>query len=210
MHQDRTTLRSRGNGINMDINRGLSQPSGLYDKVSYEESCLINLIRANLEYYFSENNLKEESDSNLLYYMKLDQPRYTVPFHVVCYLPKIRQLTKNEHLILRALKTSLLLDIHGGRVGRPGFTMPQQTVVRKTLRRSVLVYGLGKNTTDLQIRQLLSEFGNILYVAFESFPEGPEPEAAHYIMKKKLADVDSSRKRLRLLYSNHSHKRTSV
>merc|ERR1719499_2400733 len=58
--------------------------------VSYDADAEVNLIRSQLEFYFSDKNLQEESNSNLIFYMLQDN--MWVPLHVVCALPKIRDI----------------------------------------------------------------------------------------------------------------------
>lgn len=156
----------------------------------YDADCLLHLVRSQLEFYFSDKNLFEEIHSNLQYYMKLDEKRW-VPLHVVCALPSIRKLTASKEVVLKALRSSTLLELNLSEtlVRRPNYIPPPDYKVRKNLRRSVLVYGMPKHMTDEQIRNLLDMHGNILCVAFAGMDEGPEPEIGCIIMKKKLGDT---------------------
>jgi hypothetical protein len=137
--------------------------------------------------YFSDKNLYEEQHSNLQYYMKLDHDRW-VPLHVVCSLPAIRKLTTKQHVILKALRSSTLLELNSteDRVRRPNYFPPSDYKVRKNLRRSVLVYGIPEQMTDKELRKLLDMHGNILCIAFCGMIEGPEKEIADLIMAKKF------------------------
>lgn len=156
----------------------------------YDADCLLHLVRSQLEFYFSDKNLFEEIHSNLQYYMKLDEKRW-VPLHVVCALPSIRKLTASKEVVLKALRSSTLLELNLSEtlVRRPNYAPPPDYKVRKNLRRSVLVYGIPKHMSDEQIRNLLDMHGNILCVAFTGMDEGPEPEIGCIIMKKKLGDA---------------------
>jgi len=156
----------------------------------YDADCLLHLVRSQLEFYFSDKNLFQEIHSNLQYYMKLDEKRW-VPLHVVCSLPAIRKLKASKEVVLKALRSSTLLelDVSETLVRRPNYVPPPDFQVRKNLRRSVIVYGVPKHMTDEQIRNLLDMHGNILCVAFTGMDEGPEPEIGCIIMKKKLGET---------------------
>jgi len=156
--------------------------------ISYDADAEVNLIRSQLEFYFSDKNLLEESSSNLIFYML--QGKMWVPLHVVIALPKIRDLKGKKEDVLNALRTSSLLELNAAenRVRRPGYKLPPDFKVRKSLRRSVLVYGLPQQMTDAGVRSLLEMHGNILCVAFPSHTDGPDIEMGRIIMKKKLGD----------------------
>lgn len=158
--------------------------------VGYDAECLTHLVRSQMETYFSDKNLYEEVHSNIQYYMKLDEKRW-VPVHVVCALPAIRKLTSEREVVLKALRTSNLLELNAQEtlVRRPNYIPPADYKVRKNLRRSVLVYGIPKRMTDGDLRNLLNMHGNILCVAFESMDEGPDSEIGCIIMKKKLSEA---------------------
>lgn len=156
--------------------------------VSYDADAEVNLIRSQLEFYFSDKNLQEESNSNLIFYMLQDN--MWVPLHVVCALPKIRDIGGKKDDVLNALRTSALLELNANesKVRRPGYVLPPDFKVRKSLRRSVLVYGLPQQMTDAGVRRLLDMHGNILCVAFPTQSDGPDIEMGRIIMKKKLGD----------------------
>lgn len=177
---------------------------------SYDDDMLTNLVRGQLEFYFSDQNLLEEQHSNLQYYMKLDIDQW-VPFHIVAALPEVRKLTSDNRIVVEALKNSSLLEYNSERrkVRRPGYVRPEDIKIRKCLRRSVLVYGLPKQMTDLKLRHLLNKHGNILCIAFEGMEDGPEPNTGRTIMKKKLpGNVDeqelSSKKVAFVVYESQS------
>lgn len=155
----------------------------------YDAECLLHLVRSQLEFYFSDQNLYEEQHSNLQYYMKLDPQRW-VPAHVLLNLPSIAKLTSDKKVILDALRSSNLLELNEDELKcrRPNYVPPADYKVRKNLRRSVLVYGLPEQMTDESLRKLLGMHGNILCVAFAGMEEGPDPEIGSVIMKKKFGD----------------------
>lgn len=157
---------------------------------SYDDDMLTNLVRAQLECYFSDKNLFEEQHSNLQFYMKLD-PENWVAFHVIAALPEVRKLTNDPRIVQEALKSSGLLeyDEQNNKVRRPGYITPADIIIRKSLRRSVLAYNLPKQMTDIDIRKLLDCHGNILCVAFEGMEEGPDEEVGNTIMKKKITQL---------------------
>jgi len=157
----------------------------------YDVECLLHLVRSQLEFYFSDQNLFEEMHSNLQYYMKLDPERW-VPVHVLLDLPSVAKLTSEKGVVLQALRSSTLLELNAdeSKCRRPNYVAPADYKVRKNLRRSVLVYGLPEQMTDEEIRRLLDTHGNILCVAFAGMDEGPDPEIGSVIMKKKFNDVD--------------------
>jgi len=156
--------------------------------VSYDADAEVNLIRSQLEFYFSDKNLQEENNSNLIFYMLHD--KMWVPLHVVCALPKIRDIGGKKEDVLNALRTSSLLELNDAenKVRRPGYQLPPDFKVRKSLRRSVLVYGLPQQMTDAGLRNLLKMHGNILCVAFPNQNDGPDIEMGRIIMKKKLGE----------------------
>jgi len=155
----------------------------------YDAECLLHLVRSQLEFYFSDQNLFEEQHSNLQYYMKLDPQRW-VPAHVLLNLPSIAKLTNDKKVILDALRSSNLLELNEDetKCRRPNYVPPADYKVRKNLRRSVLVYGLPEQMTDESLRKLLGLHGNILCVAFAGMEEGPDSEIGSVIMKKKFGD----------------------
>lgn len=156
----------------------------------YDAECLLHLVRSQLEFYFSDQNLYEEQHSNLQYYMKLDSQRF-VPTHILLNLPSIAKLTTDKKVILDALRSSNLLELNDDetKCRRPNYVPPADYKVRKNLRRSVLVYGLpSQQMTDEPLRRLLGAHGNILCVAFAGMEEGPDPEISSVIMKKKFGD----------------------
>jgi len=155
----------------------------------YDAECLLHLVRSQLEFYFSDQNLYEEQRSNLQYYMKLD-PQRCVPVHILLNLPSISKLTSDKKVILDALRSSNLLELNEdeSKCRRPNYVPPTDYKVRKNLRRSVLVYGLPEQMTDEPLRKLLGMHGNILCVAFAGMEEGPDPEIGSVIMKKKFGD----------------------
>lgn len=155
----------------------------------YDAECLLHLVRSQLEFYFSDQNLYEEQHSNLQYYMKLDPQRW-VPVHILLNLPSVAKLTSDKQVVLQALRSSTLLDLNEdeSKCRRPNYIPPADYKVRKNLRRSVLVYGLPKQMTDESVRKLLDMHGNILCVAFAGMEEGPDPEIGTVIMKKKFGD----------------------
>jgi len=155
----------------------------------YDAECLLHLVRSQLEFYFSDQNLFEEQHSNLQYYMKLDSQRW-VPVHILLNLPSIAKLTSDKKVILDALRSSNLLELNNdeSKCRRPNYISPTDYNVRKNLRRSVLVYGLPEQMTDEPLRHLLGAHGNILCVAFAGMEEGPDREISSVIMKKKFGD----------------------
>lgn len=157
----------------------------------YDVECLLHLVRSQLEFYFSDQNLYEEMHSNLQYYMKLDSDKW-VPVHVLLDLPSVAKLTSEKEVVLQALRSSNLLELNDDetKCRRPNYVTPADYKVRKNLRRSVLVYGLPEQMTDEEVRRLLDMHGNILCVAFAGMDEGPDPEIASVIMKKKFNDLN--------------------
>jgi len=157
----------------------------------YDVECLLHLVRSQLEFYFSDQNLYEEMHSNLQYYMKLD-PQKWVPVHVLLALPSVAKLTTEKEVVLQALRSSNLLELNSdeSKCRRPNYVTPADYKVRKNLRRSVLVYGLPEQMTDEEVRGLLDMHGNILCVAFAGMDEGPDCEIGSVIMKKKFNDLD--------------------
>lgn len=157
---------------------------------SYDADCVVNLIRSQLEFYFSDKNLYEESNSNLIFYMKQDNMSMWVPLHVVTALPKIRSIGGSRKDCLEALRTSSLLELNSeeSKVRRPGYQLPTDYKVRKSLRRSVLVYGIPRQMTDADVRKILDMHGNILSISFCGQTEGPDPDMGRITMKKKLGD----------------------
>lgn len=158
---------------------------------AYDMECLLHLVRSQLEFYFSDQNLFEEMHSNLQYYMKLDSKLW-VPVHVLLDLPSIKKLTSETEVVLKALRSSTLLELNDDetKCRRPNYVPPSDYKVRKNLRRSVLVYGLPEQMTDESLRRLLDMHGNILCVAFAGMEEGPDADIGNVIMTKKFNDIN--------------------
>jgi hypothetical protein len=123
--------------------------------------------------------------------MKLDSKRW-VPVHVLLDLPAVKKLTSETEVVLKALRSSTLLELNDDetKCRRPNYVPPTDYKVRKNLRRSVLVYGLPEQMTDESLRRLLDMHGNILCVAFAGMEEGPDADIGNVIMTKKFNDIN--------------------
>merc|ERR1719295_555062 len=133
------------------------------------EFVLQNLIRAQLEYLFSDYHLT--NDTYLLARMQ-DNDKHWLSVDELCHNQKIRCLTSKKDRILQALRESKYLQLSPDdeQVRRPDFTLPKLKPNRD-LRRTVFLYGIPPNKAEQEIRKVLSQHGHIKRIHFE--PEHP-------------------------------------
>jgi len=124
-----------------------------------------NMVLFQVDYHFSDINLA--MDNYLLSRMN-DDPEYWIPVKIVANLTKIRSLTKNENVVLEAIKKSNLLILNGNhtKVKRPNF-IPPKPKQHKDLRRTAFVYGLPKNITREKVVESCCAYGTIRDIIFD-------------------------------------------
>lgn len=130
------------------------------------EKALFNQVKFQVFYHFSNENLK--MDNYLLSKMH-EHPDYWVSIHNVANLTKIKTLTEDESLVLRAVKTctdSLELNEDESAVRRINF-IPPKPKQHKDLRRTVFLYGLPPNVTKQQVVEVCREYGGVRMVALD-------------------------------------------
>jgi len=151
------------------------------------ELVLQNLIRAQIEYLFSDYHLT--NDTYLLARMQ-DNVHHWLSVDELCHNQKIRCLTIKKERVLQALRESVYLELStdGERVRRPDFTLPKLKPNRD-LRRTVFLYGIPVAKTEHDLRKLLAPYGHIKRVHFEP-PECDENLSMQESMRGGGQDVD--------------------
>ncbi|ETO31612.1 RNA recognition motif (RRM)-containing protein [Reticulomyxa filosa] len=126
---------------------------------SEESESTEKLVQLQVDYYFSDENLK--TDNYLLSCMHED-PEYWVPVKTVLHLSGVRALTRNEKIVMEAIRKSklLILNANETKIKRPNFVPPKPRQ-NKNLRRTVFLYGLPPSVTKEEIMQLCQKYGVI-------------------------------------------------
>eukprot|EP01084_Bolivina_argentea_P064879 118273_1 len=191
--------------LNIKINASRPEPSSFNqstNKLPFDnEFVLQNLILAQIEYLFSDYHLCK--DTYLLARMQ-DNSQHWLSIDELCHHQKIRclNLTNKKERILQALCESKFLELASDneRVRRPNFTLPKLKPNRD-LRSTVFLYGIPPHKTEQYIRKVLSQYGHIKRIHFQSTnnnnnnsydDEVPNICVAQLIMKIKflLSDVE--------------------
>ena len=134
--------------------------SYLYDKDLFEK---MNLIRAQLEMYFSDYHLRR--DKKLLNQI-CQPPMGFLTLTQVKNLPHIQQLRPTKHEIYQALMDSkCLIGESHGLIGCINFKAPQLT--RSPYYRNIFVYGLPSDCDDKYVLKMLEPFGKINKITFD-------------------------------------------
>eukprot|EP01084_Bolivina_argentea_P055263 101320_1 len=180
--------------LNIKMNASRPERPSPNTKLPFDnELVLQNLIRAQIEYLFSDYHLT--NDTYLLARMQ-DNQQHWLSIDELCHNQKIRCLTNKKERILQALRESkyLQLSTDNERVRRPDFTLPKLKPNRD-LRRTVFLYGIPMHKTEQDIRKLLSQYGHIKRIHFQPTSdsintlcddEAPNSCVAQLIMKKKF------------------------
>jgi len=160
------------------------------------DSVISNLIKSQIEFYFSEYHLKR--DKSLLEKL-CDCKTYKgfLSFDEVCQLSKIRTLGQEKPTILRALKLSeylTLLEKDGKMyVGRENFEKPKQ--MEFPFRRTVFAYGIPLDKDADWVRQQFECFGGVNKIQFDS--------GSNSTKRKVGARLLNQEKRVSKLFSEH-------
>lgn len=152
-----------------------------------DETVIQNLLRAQIEFYFSNYNLKR--DKPLLEKMVMETPaakKGYLSIDEIEKLPKVRQLAPDRTTILEALKRSEYLtiagDTPGSMVGRPNFSEPERQEF--PFRRTVFVYGLPSIADEPYIRNMCSSFGQIKKIKFDAGPDTLDRHIGRRLLNK--------------------------
>eukprot|EP01083_Nonionella_stella_P169489 574819_1 len=145
-----------------------------------------NLIRAQVEFYFSDYNLKR--DKRLLEKICREPRRGYLSVGEVLGLSRVRQLCNTPHQLYDALKSSSYIDMVVKEeeekeplfIGRSHFSPPSEK--QFPFRRSVYIYGLPWYADDKYIYAMLNAFGGVTKVHFDHGPDTLDRQ----IMKKML------------------------
>ena len=129
-----------------------------------------NLIRSQIEFYFSDYYLKREK--KLL--DKMCQKNNSMgkigflSLHDVKNLPRVRPLCRNAVEIIQALKhsTCLIISHDNQWIGRNGFKMPKKEIT-SPYRHGVFVYGLPLDCDEGYVYQMLEPFGQVNKIVFD-------------------------------------------
>lgn len=155
--------------IEKDDNQIHIRPSTeLKSNIEYppESTVIHNLLQAQVEFYFSNYNLKR--DKRLLQNVIADQKGF-LPISEVMKLSRIRQLCTNSDILLNALQHSRILSIRNDSVGRLNFEIPHEQEF--PFRRTVFVYGLPFNAGVQFLEEMLQPFGKLSKIQFDHGPD---------------------------------------
>jgi len=141
----------------------------LHKRRSYPSNVIPNLIKSQLEFYFSEYHLKRDK---VLLEKLCDCKTYKgfLPFEEICQLSKIRTLGQERSTVLRALEMSehlKFMEKDGVMyVGRENFEKPKQ--MEFPFRRTVFAYGIPLDKDENWVRQQFECFGGVNKIQFDS------------------------------------------
>lgn len=126
----------------------------------------INMVQFQVEYHFSDANLA--LDNHLLSKLHQDK-QYWVPIQTVANLSKIKAITEDIDIILKAIRTSgiLILSDDETKVKRKDF-IPPKPKHHKNMRRTVFIYGLSDNDNDKKIIEICSNYGKLSGIIFDN------------------------------------------
>lgn len=150
-----------------------------------DETIIQNLLRAQIEFYFSNYNLKR--DKPLLEKMVVnDKHKGFLSIEEIEKLPKVRQLAPDRPTIMQALKRSEYLRIEETpstcRVGRPNFTEPERQEF--PFRRTVFVYGLPASADQPYVQGICDSFGTIKKIKFDAGPDTLDRHIGRRLLNK--------------------------
>jgi len=133
-----------------------------------ENITIQNLIRTQIEYYFSDYNLKR--DKRLLDQLCSDRIGF-LKIDSVMNLTRVRQLSSHRNQVINSLKSSKFLTLTSDNewVGRLGFERPQEK--QFPFRRTVFVFGLPMACDEKYVTEMLSPFGKLSKVLFDHGPD---------------------------------------
>jgi len=152
------------------------------------EMVLQNLIRSQIEYFFSDYNL---TNGTYLLARMSESEGHWVSLDLICRSPRIRALTNLRSRVLAALSKSAFLELSPDKtkVRRPGYILPSPRKSRD-LRRTVFLYGIPPSqASETAISKLMQEYGEIKRVHMEGTwseeDDSPDKKIALLITKKK-------------------------
>jgi len=133
-----------------------------------ENIIIQTLIRTQIEFYFSDFNLKR--DKRLLDQLCSDRIGY-LKIESVMNLTRVRQLLSHRNQVVDALQSSKFLKLTPDRewVGRENFKRPQEK--QFPFRRTVFVFGLPIDCDEKYVYGMLTPFGKLSKVTFDHGPD---------------------------------------
>jgi len=157
------TTKGRGYGDN-------GRPQSPQRAMDYPPENIIiqTLIRTQIEFYFSDYNLKR--DKRLLDQLCSDRIGF-LKINSVMNLTRVRQLLSHRNQVINSLKSSKFLTLTPDRewVGRLNFVRPQEK--QFPFRRTVFVFGLPMDCDEKYVNGMLSPFGKLSAVTFDHGPD---------------------------------------
>ena len=146
-----------------------------------ENIIIQNLIRTQIEFYFSDYNLKR--DKRLLDQLCSDRIGF-LKIDSVMNLTRVRQLSSHRNQVINSLKHSKFLSLTQDNewVGRLGFERPQEK--QFPFRRTVFVFGLPMNCKEKYVTEMLSPFGKLSKVKFDHGPDTLDRLVAENMFKE--------------------------
>lgn len=151
-----------------------------------------NLVKAQVEYYFSDANLA--TDRYLISVMMKPEHTGWVGIDDIRKLPAITKLTSSEGIVIAAVKESSFLEYDADRklCRRPDYELTaeaiKQGVGNRDLRRTVFLYGVPIRYDKNALLHMLKVFGDIKRIHFDNSQEeeGPDKRIGAVICKHKL------------------------
>merc|ERR1712154_244449 len=146
-----------------------------------ENIIIQNLIRTQIEFYFSDYNLKR--DKRLLDQLCSDRIGF-LKIDSVMNLTRVRQLSSHRNQVINSLKHSKFLTLTADNewVGRLGFERPQEK--QFPFRRTVFCFGLPMDCNEKYVTEMLSPFGKLSKVKFDHGPDTLDRLVAHNMFKE--------------------------
>lgn len=175
-----------------------------------ESTVIQNLLQAQVEFYFSDYNLKR--DKRLLEqvcqarkgFLKLDE---------VMKLSRIRQLCSEKEQLVEALKRSkiLTLDLDEALVGRPNFEKPREKEF--PFRRTVFIFGVPRDEGEEFLKEMLEPFGNVSKIQFDHGPDTLDRRIGQkFLNKPRVYQLFSSQGHASMTFrtQHHIHKEITM
>ena len=140
---------------------------------------LVKAVQKQIEFYLSRDNL--QNDAYLV--QQMDASLY-VPVKVLANFPKIVSLTKEMNIILKAIKTSKVVQINGDdTLVKPDITMERNTIILRDVssdvkKEDIIALFKEHNAKALNVR---SDINDVWFVQMES------EDAAREVLLKMMS-----------------------
>lgn len=155
-----------------------------------DDFVVTNLLRSQAEYYFSDYNLRQngkllaslietsEEEGKCMGFLRISE---------VVQMPRIRSISDDPDLIMKALMTSTLLTVVNGRfVGRPGFIPPKCKTYPP--RKTIFLYGLPATTTTKSVGKLMASLGEVSKIQLDCGPGSIDAIVGAQFMKAQSVE----------------------